>query len=70
MSAEVIDQVVTENYTAYNGDCCEVVPALPDNSIGFSVYSPPFSDLYSYSDNIACMSFNENDDQFFEHYGY
>lgn len=67
---EVLDQVVTENYTAYNGDCCEVVAALPDDSIDFSVYSPPFSDLYSYSDSIACMSFNENDDQFFEHYSY
>lgn len=65
---EVIDQVLTGDYAAYNGDCCEVIQSIDSESVGFSVYSPPFSDLYSYSDNIACMSFNENDEQFFEHY--
>jgi hypothetical protein len=67
---EVGEQVITDSYTAYNGDCCEVVAELPDESIDFSIYSPPFSDLYSYSDSIACMSFNENDEQFFQHYKY
>lgn len=68
MSTQVVEQVVTDDYTAYNGDCCEVVPAMPDDSVGFIVYSPPFADLFSYSDNLACMSNCMNDAEFFEHY--
>lgn len=51
----VIDQCVTERFAAYNGDCVEVVSALPDNSIGFSVYSPPFAHLFVYSDSERDM---------------
>ena len=36
----VIDQVITERYALYNGDCVEVVSDLPANSVGLSVYSP------------------------------
>ena len=39
------DQVVTNNYAIYNSDCMEVLPAIPDESIGLSVYSPPFAGL-------------------------
>jgi hypothetical protein len=70
LSAKVNKQESGLGWTIYNGDCCEVVSGLPDESVGFSVYSPPFSDIYSYSNNLECMSNCEDDDQFFEHYRY
>jgi hypothetical protein len=45
----VLDQAVTDDYAVYNGDCVEVVRDIPSNSIGLSVYSPPFANLYIYS---------------------
>jgi DNA modification methylase len=45
----VITQQITERYAIYNGDCCEVMPTLPDGSIHLSVYSPPLGVLYHYS---------------------
>ena len=39
-----------DNWAAYNGDCVEVVSQLPDESVGFSVYSPPFGNLFVYSE--------------------
>jgi DNA modification methylase len=51
----VINQYAGEHFTAYNGDCVEVVGALPSNSVGFSVYSPPFAHLFVYSDSERDM---------------
>jgi hypothetical protein len=66
----VRDQVVTEKYALYNGDSCEVLKSLPDASIDFSVFSPPFSDLLCYSDNPADLSNNKTPDEFFAHFGF
>lgn len=57
-----------ENFSIYNADCCEFSKNLPDNSIDFSVYSPPFSNLFVYSDSDRDMGNCLNDDEFFEHY--
>ena len=65
---KVIDQVITDNYTLYNADCVEVASHLPDNSIGFSVYSPPFSSLYTYSNSDRDMGNTKDHNQFFEQY--
>lgn len=64
----VIDQVTTDDYVLYNGDCCEVVAGLPDASIHLSVYSPPFCGLYNYSSDDRDMSNSISYDAFFEHY--
>ncbi len=66
----VKDQKLTEDYAIYNGDCCEVMPTLPDRSIGFSIYSPPFCGLYNYSSSDRDLSNCEGYDEFFEHYRY
>lgn len=58
----------TPRWTAYNGDCVDVAKLLPDNSIDFSIYSPPFSSLYIYSDSIRDMGNCEDDAEFFAHY--
>lgn len=63
-------QTVTDGYALYCGDCCEVLPDLPDESVGFSVFSPPFSSLYCYTDEDADMSNCGNAKQFFEHFGF
>lgn len=66
----VSDQVIAENYALYNGDCCEVLPALPAASVGLSVYSPPFCGLYNYSSHDQDMSNNRTYDGFLEHYAF
>lgn len=58
------------NFAIYNGDCVDVLRQLPDKSVGFSVYSPPFSSLFVYSDSEADMGNSANDDEFFAHYRY
>jgi DNA modification methylase len=66
----VIDQVLTENYALWNGDCVDVMKALPKESIHLSVYSPPFAGLYQYSSNERDLSNCRDYDQFFEHYAF
>jgi len=44
-----------KNWTMHNGDCVRITATLPDNSIGFSVFSPPFADLFTYSNDIQDM---------------
>ncbi len=66
----VIDQVITERYAAYNGDCIEVMGNMPDQSVGLSVYSPPFCGLYHYSSSERDLSNNRSYAEFFEHYEY
>lgn len=67
---KAINQANGDNWHLYNGDCCEVVASLPDNSVDFSVFSPPFSSLYVYSDSERDMGNSDDDDQFFEHFGF
>lgn len=70
MAMNVKDQVITENYAAFNGDCVEVMKALPSDSIHLSIYSPPFGGLYNYSSDERDMSNCRDYKQFFEHYSY
>jgi DNA modification methylase len=57
-----------KNWEIYNGDSCQIMPTLPDNSIDLSVYSPPFSNLYIYSDSTFDLGNSASDEEFFEHY--
>ncbi len=66
----VIDQTVGENFVLYNGDCVEVVAGLPDNSVGYTIYSPPFASLYTYSASERDMGNCRDDAEFFEHFAY
>lgn len=66
----VIDQVLTDNYALYHGDCVEVMQGLPDRSVHLSVYSPPFGGLYHYSSDERDLSNCRDYDQFFKHYEY
>ena len=59
-----------DHYAIYHGDCVDVVRQLPDASVGLSVYSPPFSNLFCYSDSAADMGNAANDAEFLQHYGF
>jgi hypothetical protein len=61
---KVIDQTITDEYAVYHGDCVKVLAGIPDNSIHFSVSSPPFSQLYSYTDAQEDMSNVRSDAEF------
>jgi DNA modification methylase len=64
----VLDQLVTEQFAVYNGDAMEVMPTFPDDSVGLSVYSPPFAGLYQYTSSERDLSNTRDYDEFFEHY--
>jgi DNA modification methylase len=66
----ITNQVITDKYAIYNGDCMEVLPGLPDGSIHLSVYSPPFAGLYQYSSSERDFSNNRSYDEFMTHYEY
>ena len=66
----VADQIVTDRYAIYNGDCIDVMATLPDESIHLSVYSPPFAGLYHYSSSPRDLSNARDYPEFLEHYGY
>lgn len=66
----VIDQIITDRYAIYNGDCVETMKELPSESVHLSVYSPPFGGLYHYSSNERDLSNCDDYNHFFEHYEY
>jgi len=70
MKNNVKDQLVTDEYAIYNGDCMSVMPTLEDESIDLSVYSPPFAGLYNYSSSENDFSNCESKEQFLEQYEY
>jgi len=63
-----IDQVIEEDFAIYNGDCVEITRGLPDNSIHYSIFSPPFASLYTYSNSDRDMGNCRSDEEFFEHF--
>lgn len=65
-----LDQQSGDGWTAYNGDCVEVVSALPDRSVDYSIFSPPFASLYTYSNSPRDMGNCRTDAEFFEHFGH
>jgi len=66
----VIDQKISDEYAIYNGDCIEVMPQFPDDSIHLLVYSPPFAELYNYSSSDRDLSNCRDYKQFLKHYIY
>lgn len=66
--AHVMDQEITDRYAVYNGDSMEVMLTLPDESIDFTIYSPPFCGLFHYSSSERDLSNTRNYAEFFEMY--
>lgn len=68
MQAQVINQKIDDKYSIYHGDNCEVIKGIPDNSIHYSIFSPPFASLYTYSNSDRDMGNSKDDTQFYEHF--
>lgn len=66
---KAVDQVVNRDYALYQGDSCEVIRAIPDNSIHYGLHSPPFEGLYKFSNDPRDISNSEGDD-FWRHYAF
>jgi len=66
----VLDQASGDNWTVWNGDCVEVIKGLPDASVDYSIFSPPFASLYTYSNSPRDMGNVRNDEEFFEHFDF
>jgi hypothetical protein len=65
-----LDQTIGENYALYHGDCIEVLRGLPAKSVHYSIFSPPFASLYTYSNSPRDMGNCRSNEEFFEHFGY
>lgn len=70
MEIKCEDQYHGENYSLYNGDSCEVIKGLPDNSVDFSCFSPPFENLFIYSNSARDMGNCASSEEFFTHFGF
>jgi len=62
--------VTGKNWTAMLGDSCERLQEIPDDSIDFSVYSPPFADLFTYTDSERDLGNSKNSGEFFDHFAF
>lgn len=65
---EYSQPIFTEDYELYHGDCVEKIQRISNNSIDYSIFSPPFAELYTYSDSDNDMGNSKNYDEFFEHF--
>ena len=66
----VLNEKISDRYSLYQGDCVEVLKGIPDNSIPFSIFSPPFSSLYVYSNSERDMGNSTSDEEFYRHFRY
>ena len=62
----VLNQASGDNFVAYHGDSAEVLQGLPESSIDMSVYSPPFADLFVYSNSERDLGNSRNWPEFFK----
>ena len=68
--ANVIDQHIGDKFALYHGDCVDVIQGIPDESIHYSVFSPPFASLYTYSNSPRDMGNSSGDDEFMDHFAF
>lgn len=66
----VFDQTSTDRYAIYHGDCIEVMSSFPPQSVDFCVFSPPFLDLFAYSDNPRDLGNCQTREEFLEHFDF
>ena len=66
----VLNQVVENEYACYHGDSAEVIKGLPDESIHYSIFSPPFASLYTYSNSNRDMGNCRTRSEFYDHFEY
>ena len=65
-----IDSTIGENFALYNGDCVEVLRGIPAQSVHYSIFSPPFASLYTYSNSPRDMGNCRPNEEVFEHFAF
>lgn len=65
-----IDKQEEQDWTLYHGDCVRAASMIESDSVGFSVFSPPFADLFTYSNDQQDMGNCSGTDEFMEHFGF
>ena len=68
--SDVLNQEVTEAFAAYHVDCVEGLRAMPDHSAHYSIFSPPFASLYTYTNSPRDIGNVKNDEEFFAHFAF
>lgn len=66
----ITDEASGENWQLLLGDSCERMAEIPDDSVGMSVYSPPFASLFTYSPSERDLGNSSTRAEFIEHFGY
>jgi hypothetical protein len=64
----VVDEACGQDWRLWNGDCVDVTKGLPDGSIHYTVFSPPFESLYTFSDDPRDMSNCSTSETFWTHF--
>lgn len=64
------DTATGNGWTMEQGDCLDVVGDMADESIDYTIFSPPFASLYTYSDSARDMGNCRDHSEFFEHFSY
>lgn len=67
-AVNVINQARGDGWALWHGDCVDVARGLPADSLHYTIYSPPFVSLYTFSDDPRDMSNCASDAAFWEHY--
>ena len=66
----VTDEAEGAGWRMLLGDSCERMAELADDSVGLSVYSPPFASLFTYSPSARDLGNSGSRAEFFAHYAY
>lgn len=61
---ELLPPIIEKRYELYNEDCIQFMARTPDETFDMSFFSPPFDDLYTYSDNPEDLSNCQRDGEF------
>ncbi|MFA5409968.1 MAG: site-specific DNA-methyltransferase, partial [Bacilli bacterium] len=64
---KILNQYQGENYVMYHADCIDAIAGIPDESIHYSIFSPPFSNLFTYSNSDRDLGNSKSDAEFYEH---
>lgn len=64
------EEVKNDQYFIKRGDCVQLIKDVKDESIGLSVFSPPFAELYTYSSHLEDMGNSKDYNEFLTQFGF
>ena len=67
---DCINQVITDRYALYNGDSAEILQSIPDGSVHYEIYSPPFASLYTYSNSERDLGNCRTTEEFYSQFAF